>query len=87
MLPPKILGVPLVGFRRAKNESLSHRRGVHVGTWKEGFHRSSKRGDFEKSKLLGLGGLLPMYYAPRGKRFFLPWVTFHLWARKRGFFV
>ena len=30
-LPPKIYGVPLVDFRRAKNESSSHQRGVHVG--------------------------------------------------------
>ena len=28
-----------------------------------------------------------MYLAPRGKGFFLPWLTFHLWARKRGFLV
>ena len=26
-LPSKIYGVPLVGFRQAKNESLSHQRG------------------------------------------------------------
>ena len=26
-----------------------------------------------------------MYHTPRGKRFFLPWFTFHLWAEKRGF--
>ena len=31
-LPPKIYGVPLVGFRRAKNESSSRRQGVRVGT-------------------------------------------------------
>ena len=28
-----------------------------------------------------------MYHAPRGKGFFLPWLTFHLWAGKKGFFV
>ena len=28
-----------------------------------------------------------MYHALRGKRFFLPWLTFHLWVGKRGFFV
>ena len=28
-----------------------------------------------------------MYHAPRGKGFFLPWLTFHLWAKKIGFFV
>ena len=44
-LPPKIYGVPLVGFCWAKKKSSSHRGGVRVGTWKEGFHRSSKRGD------------------------------------------
>ena len=27
-----------------------------------------------------------MYHAPRGKGFFLPWLTFHFWAGKRGFF-
>ena len=64
-LPPKIYGVPLVGFRRAKNKSSLHRRGVRVGTWKGGFHRRSKRRDFGKSKLSGLGGFLPVYHAPR----------------------
>ena len=28
-----------------------------------------------------------MYHTPRGKGFFLPWLTFHLWAWKRRFFV
>ena len=28
-----------------------------------------------------------MYHAPRGKRFFLPWLTFHLGAGKKGFFI
>ena len=50
------------------------------------FRRKSKRGDFGESKLSSLGGFLPVYHAPRGKEFFLPWFTFHLWARKRGFF-
>ena len=27
-----------------------------------------------------------MYHAPRGNGFFLPWLTFHLWAKKIGFF-
>ena len=27
-----------------------------------------------------------MYHARRGKGFFLPWLTFHFWAEKRGFF-
>ena len=27
-----------------------------------------------------------MYHACRGKGFFLPWLTFHFWAGKRGFF-
>ena len=86
-LLPKIYKVPLISFRQAKNKSSSHRRGVHVGTWKEEFRRSSKRGDLWKLKLSGLGGFLPVYHAPRGKGFFLPWLTFHLWAGKRGFFV
>ena len=34
----------------------------------------------------GLGGFLPEYHALRGKGFFLPWVIFHLWDGKRGFF-
>ena len=77
----------MVGFRRAKNESSSHRQGVRVGTGKEGFRRSSKRRDFGKSNLSGLGGFLPVYQASKGKRFFLPWLNFHLWAGKRGFFL
>ena len=28
-----------------------------------------------------------MYHTSRGKGFFLPWLTFHLWAGKRGFFI
>ena len=58
-----------------------------MGTWKEGFHRRSNGGDFGKSKLSGLGGFLPVYHAPRGQGFFLHWLTFHLWVRKRGFFL
>ena len=27
-----------------------------------------------------------MYHAPRGKGFFLPWLIFHFWVEKRGFF-
>ena len=27
-----------------------------------------------------------MYHEPRGKGFFLPWLTFHFCAGKRGFF-
>ena len=53
-LPPKIYEVSLVAFCQAKNESSSHRREVHVGTWMKGFRRSSRRGDFGKSKLSGL---------------------------------
>ena len=81
-----IYGVPLVGLRRAKNESSSHRRGVCVSTRKEGFRQSSKRGDFGNSRLLGLGGFLPVYHAPRDKGFFIPWLIFHFWARKSWFF-
>ena len=77
-LPPKIYRVMLVGFRWAKDESSSHRLGVRVGTWRVGFLRSSKREDFGKSKLLGLGGFLPVNHAPRGKGFFLPRLTFYL---------
>ena len=36
------------------------------------------RGDFLKLKLSDLGGFLPVYHAPKGKGFFLPWLTFHL---------
>ena len=28
-----------------------------------------------------------MYHTPRGKRFFLPWITFHLWFGERGFSI
>ena len=28
-----------------------------------------------------------MYHAHRGKGFFLPWLTFHIWFGKRGFFI
>ena len=44
-------------------------------------------GDFEKSKLSSLGGFLPVYHSPRGKGFFLSWLTLHFWAGKRGFLV
>ena len=44
-------------------------------------------GDFGKSKLSGLEGFLPVYHAPKGKGFFLPWLTFHLCAEKIEFFV
>ena len=37
-----ILGVPSIGIRRAKSESSSTRRGLRVGTKKEGFHQISK---------------------------------------------
>ena len=85
-LPPKIYGVLLVGFRQVKNESSSHQRGVHVGTWKKGFRQKSKRGDFGKSKLSGLGGFLPVYQTPRGKGFFLPLAYFpFLGPEKRVF--
>ena len=57
-----------------------------MGTWKEGFHQRPKRGDFGKSKLSGLRRFLPAYHAPRGKGFFLPWLSFHLWASKIGVF-
>ena len=58
-----------------------------MGIWKEGFCQISKREDFVKLKLSSLGGFLSVYRAPRGKGFFLPWLTFHLWVGKRGFFV
>ena len=70
-IPPKIYGFPLVGFRLAKNKSSSHRRGVLMGNWKEGFLRRTKRGDFGKSKLSDLGGFLLMYHTPISKGFFL----------------
>ena len=53
-----IPGVPSVRIRRAKSESSSTRRGLRVGTKKEGFHLRSKGGDFGKSKFLGLGDVL-----------------------------
>ena len=43
-------------------------------------------GDFGKLKFSGLGGFLPIHHAPRGKGFFLPWLTFHPWVGKIGFF-
>ena len=85
-LPSKVYGVPWVSLHRAKNKSSLHRREVCMGTLKEGFRQRSKRGDFGKSKLSGLRGLLPLYHIPRGKGFFLPWPTFHFLARKIGFF-
>ena len=27
-----------------------------------------------------------MYHVLKGKGFFIPWLAFHLWAGKRGFF-
>ena len=40
-----------------------------------------------KSQLSGLGGFLPMYHAPRGKGFFLPWLLSIFGPGKKGFFV
>ena len=53
-----ILEVLFVGIHRAKSESSSTRRGLRVGTKKEGFHRRSRGGDFGKSKFSGLGDVL-----------------------------
>ena len=55
-----IQGVSSVGIRRAKSQSSSTRRGPCVHTKKEGFHRKSKGGDLEKSRISGLGGFLPV---------------------------
>ena len=48
----------MVEIRRAKSESSSTRRGLCMGTKKEGFHRRSNGGEFRKSKFSGLGGVL-----------------------------
>ena len=61
----------MVGFHRGKNKSSLHRRGVHEGTYKEGFRRRSKKGDFGRSKLSGLGSLLSVCIHLRGREFFL----------------
>ena len=53
-----IPGVPPVGIHRAKSESSSTRRGLRVGSKKEGFHLRSKGGDFGKSKFSRLGAVL-----------------------------
>ena len=53
-----IFGILPVGIRRAKSESSSTRRGLRMGTQKEGFHRRSEGGDLGKSKFLGLGKFL-----------------------------
>ena len=84
--PPTIYEVPRVSFHQAKNKSSSHRREVHVGTLKEGFHQRSKRRDFGKSKLSGLGGFLPVYHAPISKGFFLPWLTFTFLGQEKTVF-
>ena len=42
------------------------------------FTENPSGGDFGKSRLLGLGGFLPVDHAPRCKRFFLHWLIFHL---------
>ena len=47
-----------VGIGRAKNQSSSSRRGLHMSMKNEGFHRRSKERDFEKSKFSGLGDVL-----------------------------
>ena len=48
----------LVGICWAKNESSNTRRGLRVGTKKEGFHRRFKGRGFGKSNFSGLGGVL-----------------------------
>ena len=86
-LPPKIYRVLLVSFRRAKNESSSHRRGVCLGYPERGILSKIQEGRFRGIVIVGFRRLPTMYHAPRGKGFFLPWLTFHLWAGKKGFFV
>ena len=51
------------------------------GCLKRGISPKIQEGLSRENKLSGLGGFLPMYHAPRGKGFFLPW------AGKIGFFV
>ena len=53
-----IYGVLSVRIRLAKSESSSTRRGLRVGTKKNGFHQRSKGGDFGKSKFSCLEGVL-----------------------------
>ena len=45
------------------------------------------RGEISRNQFLGLGGFLPVYHTPKGKRFLLRWLTFYLWSWKIGFFV
>ena len=49
-----IYGASLVYFRRAKDKSSSHRRGVRVSTKKEAFRRRSNIGDSGEIKVVGL---------------------------------
>ena len=55
------------------------------------FHRRSKGGDLEKSKVLGLGGVLEafylFYYAPRGRDSFYFGFISTIWADFRGIVV
>ena len=43
-------------------------------------------GDFGKSKLLGLGGFLPVYHAPKGKEILLTLVYFPSLGREKRVF-
>ena len=55
-----ILEVLPIGIRRAKSESSSTRRGLHVHTKKEGFHQKSKEFRAKEASY-------PCYYTARGK--------------------
>ena len=66
-----IHGVSLIRIRRANNQSFLPRRGLRVGTIKEGFHQRSKGGDLGEIKVFGFRrcsrDLLLFYYTPRGR--------------------
>ena len=55
-LPSKIYGVLLIEVRKAKNESSSHRRGLHVGTKNVGFAEDPNE-ELGKSKVSSLGSV------------------------------
>ena len=57
-----IYGVLSIGICRAKSENSFIRRGLCVGTKKEGFHRRSKGEDFGKSNFSRLGYVLETFF-------------------------
>ena len=57
------------------------------GHLEKGISLKIQEGRFREIEVVGFRWLPTCYHAPRGKGFFLAWLTFHLWVEKIGFFV